>query len=58
MDKFIYVFSEEDYNTLLKAGYKLLKSNQTKNIYVFENQQQMHFDLNTVNAVSSSVLTF
>lgn len=58
MDKFIYVFSEEDYNTLLKAGYKLLKSNQTKNIYVFENQQQLHFDLNTVNAVSSSVLTF
>ena len=58
MDKFIYVFSKEDHNTLLKAGYKLLKSNQTKNIYVFENQQRLHFDLNTVNAVSSSVLTF
>ena len=58
MDKFIYVFSREDYNTLLKAGYRLLKSNDAKNIYVFENQQQLHFDLNTVNAVSSSVLTF
>lgn len=57
MEKFLYVFSEEDRDALLSMGYTLLKSDG-KGIYVFVNQANQTFALTNVQFVRSDTLTF
>jgi len=58
MTKFIYAFSNEMKDSLLSNGYTLLKSNEEKKIFMFENKQDMCFDLNLSECVFSDVMTF
>lgn len=58
MHKFVYVFSEAERDTLLSLHYNLLKSDETRHIYVFENRNDLQFDLHDVNAIPSDILTF
>lgn len=55
---FLYVFSEEDANTLIQAGQKLVKSDKCNSIFVFVYDRNIRFDLDGVNHVFSNVLTF
>lgn len=58
MEHFLYVFSERERDVMLAMNYMLIKSDETKHIYVFENREDLHFDLNDVSAIHSDVLTF
>lgn len=58
MEHFLYVFCEQDRDVLLGMDYKLINADDTKNIYVFENRDELHFDINQINAVQSDTLTF
>lgn len=58
MNKFLYVFSEKDRDALLASHYNLLKSDELKHIYIFENQDELRFDLQDVVVVQSNTLTF
>ena len=40
---FIYVFSKEAKEDLLKRGYVLLREDPKQNIYVFENKKEIPF---------------
>lgn len=58
--KFLYVFRKEDRDILIATGYNLLKSDESKDMYVFENCEKAKFDLNKTldHAVLSNILTF
>lgn len=58
MQKFLYVFTEEDKNALIAAGYFLLKSDKANNIYVFENREKECFALDKSEHLFSDTLTF
>lgn len=58
MGKFLYVFTRQDRDKLLLQNYTLLKSDETSEIYIFENNGELRFDKNGVDAVLSDVLTF
>lgn len=58
MEKFLYVFSKDDRDLLIAAGYALLKSDDKNDLYVFVNQMNMNFDLLDMAFVRSDVLTF
>lgn len=58
MEKFIYVFSKNDRDSLIAAGYALLKSDEKNDLYVFVNQANMTFDLVDVSFVWTDILTF
>ncbi len=58
MSKFLYVFSENERDELLKLGYSLIKSDIECGIFVFENQAKLSFDKKTVEAIPSDTLTF
>lgn len=58
MEHFLYVFSERERDAMLAMNYTLIKSDKTKHIYVFENREELHFDLTDVNAIPSDTLTF
>ena len=58
MNKFIYVFAEEDRDKLMSLGYILIKADCRQDIYVFENKQTMTFDLNEMKFVYSNTITF
>lgn len=58
MSKFIYVFSVEDRDYLLAKGYKQLKSNEKKNIYIFENSETMSFSTKEIQYVLTDILSF
>lgn len=58
MGSFIYVTNIEAKDTLLACGYNLLKSNEEKNIYVFENKSEQCFSLKPSEYVFSDTLTF
>lgn len=58
MEKFIYVFSLDDKETLLTKGYNLLKSDELNHIYIFENKSDFCFSENNMKFVYSDVLTF
>lgn len=59
MKKFIYVFKSEDRDKLLASGYKLLKEDANKSIFVFVNKsEQLHFSLNDVKCNFSNILRF
>lgn len=55
---FLYVFSKNERDALLSLNYTLIKSDDTKNIYVFENDESLRFDSDKVKAVYSDTLTF
>ena len=40
MNKFIYVFREEDRDVLIEKGYALLTSDAKQHLYVFENERR------------------
>lgn len=58
MQKFLYVFAEADKDTLISAGYLLLKSDKANNIYVFENREKECFALDKSEHLFSDTLTF
>ena len=58
MEKFLYVFSKNDRDSLIAAGYTLLKSDDKNDLYVFVNQTNLAFDLVDMYFVRSNVLTF
>lgn len=58
MEHFLYVFSKEERDALLALNYLLIKSDDEKSTYVFENRDELHFDLNEVHAIPSDTLTF
>ena len=58
MEKFLYVFSEDDRDGLLARGYTLLKSDEKNEVYVFANQTEMSFCIADISFVRSDTLTF
>ena len=56
--KFIYVFSTEDKDTLLKVGFTLLKEDARNSIYVFGRNNALTFALADVSYVETDTLTF
>lgn len=58
MERFIYVFGEDAKNTLISLGYTLLKKDIKQEIYVFENSNDLCFELNSWEWVFSDILTF
>ena len=59
MVKFIYVFSKEDRDYLVNVGYKLLKSDERNDIYIFNSSTELNFALSDVKEyMESSTLTF
>ena len=56
--KFIYVFSEAERDTMLRAGYILIHANGKDGVYVFQNRQNLTFALPNIQYVASDVLTF
>lgn len=55
---FLYVFSEQERDALLELDYKLIKSDDETKVYVFENQDELRFSLNEINAFKSDILSF
>lgn len=57
---FLYVFSEENRDALLKAGYKLMKSDKKNSVFVFADRAELQFDqvLPDATFVRSNTLTF
>lgn len=58
MKKFLYVFNEKDKDSLVEAGYYLIKADKDKNMYIFENNTKLNFDKSKVKGYLSDVLTF
>ncbi len=58
MEKFVYVFSREARDKLLSKGYKLLKSDESNDTFVFENDASMVFSLSDISMIKSNTLTF
>lgn len=58
MEKFLYVFSKDNRDLLIAAGYTFLKSDDKNDLYVFVNQANLAFDLADMYFVRSNVLTF
>ena len=59
MKKFIYVFSKESKDRLLKSGYKLLKSDDRNSLYIFKAFDEPTFALNDLDEyMESDSLTF
>ena len=58
MDKpFIYVFKEDDRDVMLAHGYRLLKSDNNNNIFIFEKSDTEYEKLG-VTFILSNTLTF
>lgn len=55
--KFLYVFNESDRDFLIKNGYTEIKSDKAKNIYIFDNKSNMHFQLHEDNPEIEFVAT-
>lgn len=62
MEKFIYVFSEEDCKKMVNSGYQLLKASHASAgntpVYVFANDNSRKFDLDVRAFTFSNTLTF
>lgn len=54
----MYVFSNEDRDKLLEIGFRILRSNEKNQIYIFENVDAVKFDKNSVKFVYSNNLVF
>ncbi len=55
---FIYVFSKDERDKLLSLNYKMLKSDETKQVYVFLNKEQQNFSAGDLKFALSNTLTF
>lgn len=55
---FIYVFSKKDRDYLLDLNYLLLKSDESNDVYVFDNDNQLSFESTDMKFVYSDILTF
>lgn len=58
MEKFVYVFSEADRDTLLSLGFTLMKSDDLQHTYVFENKDILNFETSKMRMVFSDTLTY
>lgn len=58
MEHFLYVFSKDERDALLALNYLLIKSDEEKNTYVFENRDELYFDLDEIHTIASDTLTF
>ena len=61
MEKFVYAFSEEDRDYLLKQGFTLIQSDEINKRYTFENISKREFASNETDGkclVFSNTLTF
>lgn len=58
--KFIYIFTQEGYDDMVRRGYELLKEDRANGIWVFVNKdpEDMEFSDRNYNAVLSNVVTF
>lgn len=58
--KFIYIFSADDKEKMLKAGYELCDYDKANNIWIFANSDTIDFSLqnNGIEYCYSSVMTF
>lgn len=54
---FLYVLSEEGRDWLVEHGYNLLKSDDRRHVYVFENSNKENFAALPIDAVFSDTLT-
>ena len=57
MNNFIYVFSQDDKESLIKKGYTILKEDYLNNVFIFLNRNSFSFD-KSIEYVTSDVLTF
>lgn len=53
-EKFIYVFTEDDRDKLLKAGHHILVNDEQNSIYVFASDNTIYFSLNGITDYISS----
>lgn len=58
MENFLYVFDKESRDELLSIGFRLLKSDNKNDVYVFANRNDMAFELSEISFVRSDTLTF
>lgn len=58
MKKFIYVYSADAKDKLLAANYKLMKSDERNNIYIFLNEDKLSFTSLDVSYILSDTMTF
>ena len=56
--KFIYVFSVDARDKLSASNYNLIKSDEKRNLYVFENNGALTFSNDIQSYVYSDILTF
>ena len=55
---FIYVFDKETRDALIERGYSLLKSDNTRCVYVFDSKGGDKFALGDIKYAYSDILTF
>lgn len=61
MDKFIYVFSLDDVDILIKAGYSLLRRDDANKIYILANEDCVYFNFSEnpiIKHITSNILSF
>lgn len=58
MEKFLYVFTDEDRDFLLSHGMSMLKEDRKNHLYVFANQDDLKFDLSDIELAKSNTLSF
>ena len=57
MGKFIYVFTTEDRDSLVRNGFILLSSDERNKVYIFAARNDMSFCLTNVEHVETDSLT-
>lgn len=57
-NRFMYVFSKEDRDDLVAAGYTLIQNDEENKIFVFENKNNLTFDKKNVEHIETDTLTF
>lgn len=62
MDKFIYVFTDDDRDILISRGYHLLRSDEAGHKYIFDSGELDDavacFSLRDIDCVETNVLIF
>ena len=58
MNKFIYVFDKKTADSLIAQGFNIVKSDEEKKIYVFENAPDKTTGFSKKDFVFSNTLTF
>lgn len=56
--KFIYVFDINTKENMVKAGFKLMKSDDRNDIYVFLSDDSLRFDFSNISTIRSDTITF